>query len=249
MKKKYFAFFVLATVTCFFIWKGMKVSFKKDCSSLYKKYSKNLSKDPFHLSSKQEKILLEHLDSCTEEKEIWLLFEMLSKNYSRQGLILKLKRLEKKAIELAYYKWNNYEKAIKYYSRLLNKPLDPGEQFLFQYQKAKSFLMLKKVSQALIEIEKCFFKGISQEERRKAFLLKLQILIFQKNFSVAIALIENMIKDLPKDQDFLRESLAVVYESQNKLSLAVEELKQIKKRTSFIEIKIKRLEERIKNQP
>jgi len=174
---------------------------------------------------------------------------LLLKNYSRKRFILKLKWLEKKTAELAYYKWADFEKALKYYTRLLERPLEPGEHFLFQYQIARSFLKLKKNSQALIEAEKCFFKGISKLEKRKAILLKLEVLISLKDFSLAEKLIKSALKDLPEDQDFLRESLAIIYESENRLSLAVEELKQIQNPSSFIEIKIKRLEQRLKNQP
>lgn len=191
---------------------------------------------------------MEKMDACSNE-ELGPIVPLLLKNYSRQGLVLKLKRLEKKTAELAYYKWGDFEKALKYYTRLLERPLEPGERFLFQYQIARSFLKLEKNSQALIEAEKSFFKGISNQEKKKALLLKLEILISQKNFSPAEKLIKESLKDLPEDQDFLRESLAVIYESENRLSLAVEELKQIQKPSSFIEVKIKRLEERLENQP
>ena len=223
--------------------------FKKDCSSLYKKSVKQLSKPQAKLPLKEERKLFEKLDTCLKEKEAWNLVELLLKNSSRQNLILKQKKIEKKAAELAFYKWKNFEKAIRYYSQLLKRPLDPGERFLFQYQLAKSFFQLEKHSQALIEVEKCFFKGISKQEKRKALFFKLQILLFQKNFSSAESLIKQLLQDFPEDEDFLRETLAVLYESQNKLSPAIEELKKIQQANPFVKTKIKRLEERLKNQP
>ena len=216
---------------------------------MYKKYSKELFKSQFKLSLTQEKALIQELDSCSVEKELWFLVELLSKNYSKENLILKQKEIEKKSAKLAYYKWKNYEKAIKYYSRLLKRPLGPGELFLFQYQIAGSYFKLEKSSQSLIELEKSFFAGMTKQERRKAFFFKLQIFLFQKDFSSSEILIKKLLEEFPEDQDFLRETLAALYESQNKLPPAIKELKEIKKKTSFIKSKIKRLEERLKNQP
>ena len=216
---------------------------------MYKKYSKELFKSQVKLSLNQKKILIQNLDSCSLEKELWFLVELISKNYSRENLILKQKQIEKKSAKLAYYKWKNYEKAIKYYSRLLKRPLDPGELFLFQYQIANSYFKLEKSSQSLIELEKSLFAGMTKQERRKALFLKLQIFLFQKNFSSSESLIKKLLKEFPRDQDFLRETLTVLYESQNKLSLAIEELKEIKKENPFIKSKIERLEERLENQP
>lgn len=249
MKQKHLFFFLILTAGCFLILKREKVFFKEDCSSLYKKYSKKLFKSQFELSLKREKALIQELDSCSIEKELWFLVELISEKYSKENLILKQKEIEKKSAKLAYYKWKNYEKAIKYYSKLLKKPLDPGELFLFQYQIAGSYFKLEKSSQSLIELEKSFFAGMTKQERRKALFFKLQIFLFQKDFSSSESLIKKLLKEFPEDQDFLRETLAVLYESQNKLSPAIEELKEIKKENPFIKSKIKRLEERLENQP
>ena len=249
MKQKNLFFFLTLTTGCFLILKTGKGFLRKDCSSLYKKYSKKIFKPEFKLSLNQERVLIQNLDSCSIEKELWFLVDLISKKYSKENLILKQKEIEKKSAKLAYYKWKNYEKAIKYYSRLLKRPLDPGELFLFQHQIASSYFKLEKSSQSLIELEKSFFAGMTKQERRKAFFFKLQIFLFQKDFSSSENLIKKLLKEFPKDQDFLRETLAVLYESQNKLSLAIEELKEINKETLFIKSKIKRLEERLENQP
>ena len=115
----------------------------------------------------------------------FLILENLLKK-ALQGKDFQLaKKIEKKLAEHSFYVLKDYNKAIRYYSDLLKRALEPGEKFIFQYQIADSFFKLKKDSQALIELEKCFFKGISLEQEKKALLLKLSILIFQENFTVA----------------------------------------------------------------
>ena len=74
--------------------------------------------------------------------------------------------------DLFFYKLKNYEKALKHYVKLLIRPLNPGEKFYIQYHIAESYFHLKKYSQALMEIEKCFFKGISLSEEKTGQPLK-----------------------------------------------------------------------------
>jgi len=246
MKKKPIVFslaVVFSLVVVFSFFKDQIKILKKDCSSLYKKHSKKA----FHktLSLKQESLWVQLLETCSTEKELWFLTDALLKQSKNE--LLKQKEIEKKVVKQAYYKWKNYEKAIKYYTKLLQKPLEQGEMFLFQYQLASSYFKLDKNYQALVELEKSLFEGISRQERRKALYLKLQIL--QKDPSSSEALIKKLLIEFPEDESFLRESLAVLYESQNQFSRSIQELKQIKKQTSFIKQKIKRLEERQSNQP
>ena len=223
--------------------------FKTDCVSLYKKYSKKLALSSAVVSAREGQKLITALETCSKEEDLWPFVDLLLRKDSLQKLPFRQKELEKRVSDLAFYKWNNYEKAIKYYSQLLKRPLEPGEKFLFQYQIASSYLKLEKNSQALIENKKSLFKGITKEERRKALLLQLEIFIVQREFLLAENLIKKLLKDFKKDQVFLRETLATLYESQDKFSLAIEELKKIQYEKDFIRIKIKQLEERLKNQP
>ena len=224
--------------------------FKKDCPSLYKKYSKKLLLSSAVLSPREGEQIIKVLETCSKEEELWPFVDLLlRKEDSLQKLPFRQKELEKRVAKIAFYKWKNYEKAIKYYSQLLKRTLEPGEKFLFQYQIASSYLKLEKSSQALIENKKSLFKGITKEERKKALLLQLEIFIVQREFLLAENLIKKLLKNFKKDQVFLRETLATLYESQDKLLLAIEELKKIQDENDFIKIKIKQLEERLENQP
>ena len=220
---------------------------KKDCVFYHQKLLKKSE-----LSQKQKQKLLTQAITCLNSKEFQtglLMLEELLKRAKQKKRVLEAKFLEKTLADFFFYQVENYEKTLKYYKQLLARPLQPGENFLFQYQVAESFLRLGKSSQALREIEKCFFEGISEKERKKALLFKMRVLISQKDFLQTESLLKEKIQTFPQDRDFFREYLAFVYESQNKFLLAAEELKKIEKPSLFILNQIKRLEERQQNQP
>ncbi|MCY4321999.1 MAG: hypothetical protein OXC37_06340 [Bdellovibrionaceae bacterium] len=183
---------------------------------------------------KQAVIILEHLLQRDKIQEV---------NFEQQ------KELTKELANKSFYYLKNYRKALKYYTALLKMPLKPREKISIQHYKAKSFYYLKKHSQALKEIEKNLTKELSIEERKKALLLKAEIFIAQNQFDKAGHLFQNQIESFPDQEDFFRENLAVIYESQKKFSMAIEELEKIEKPSSFVLKKIKRLKARKNNQP
>lgn len=233
-----FFFIILLFVGIFFLLEKKFVFVKKDCLSLYNQQLKQVKLLEKKLS------LLNQVESCSTEKESWLILNFLLQRVLEKKDILEIKKVERKIAEISFYKWKNYQRAIKFYNRLLDKAFEPGERFLYQYQIADSFFHLEKFSQALIEIKKTFFEGISKEQKKRALSLKFQILLFQKDFLSVEKLLRKKLKEFPEDHDFLRESLAFVYETQKKFLLAIEELKRIEKKSVFLEEKIKRLENR-----
>ena len=206
-----------------------------------------------NLSQRERQKLIQKTEICLKQqkpKQAVLLLEQLLKIAQRQKLSLKEKKqVAKKLAEISFYKLKDYEKALKYYTFLLNGPQEPGENFLFQYHLAKSFFYLEKYPQSLREIEKCFFKGLSIEERKQALILKARVFMVQKQFEQALLLFKKQIIKFPKEEAFFREYLAFIYESKKDFLSAVKELEKIDKPSRFITNKIKRLMERQSNQP
>ena len=87
------------------------------------------------------------------------------------------------------------------------------------------------------------------EERKQALLLKGRIFIAQNQFDKATQMFQKQMKNYPEQEDFFREYLAFIYESQKLFSLAVKELEKIKTPSSFLLKKIEKLKERQRNQP
>lgn len=220
---------------------------KPSCDKAYKKILENKELSNKEINRLEKKALL-----CLKEDKVFqaiFIFERLLRELKNlPAEELKALAIEKKIAELSF-KTKNYEKALKYYSRLLEKNLNAEEWFVVQFHIAESFFYLKKHSQALREVEKCFLKEPSIEQRKQVIVLKGRILIAQKKFEPAILLFEKQIERFPNEEPFFREYLALIYESKKDFVSAVNELKKIKPASLFINQKIQRLLQRQNNQP
>ena len=137
------------------------------------------------LHEKSRQSFFKTAELCLKENKIKKAVFILERLFEKDGVTgVKLKdrkALAKKLAKISFYQLKDYNKALKYYDFLLKAPLEPGEKFSIQYSIAQSFYYLEKFSQALIEIEKCFFEGISMEERKQAVLLKAWVLLLKLN--------------------------------------------------------------------
>lgn len=214
----------------------------------------NIYESVFEKGAEQKKqILFKGARDCLKKEEFRkavFLFEKLLLSLKRiKSAAREAVEVEKKLAEISFYKTKNYEKALKYYIDLLKKPLELKERFLFQKQVAESFLYLKKYEQALREINKCFFKGISPREEKEAVFLKSRILVEKKAFDQALPFFESQIDKFPEEEKFFREYKAFIYEDKKDFLSAIEELEKVEPTNSFIKQKIWKLRERQNNQP
>ena len=204
-------------------------------------------------SQEEMEKLSEGVEKCLEENQpssaVFILERLLKSVRKRTSRSIEIKKWGKKLAYLAFYSLKDYEKALKYYTRLLTGPLEPGEKFFFQYHIAESFFYLKKYSQALREVEKCFFEGVSKKQKKQASLFKGRVLIAQKNFKQALLFFKKQIDIFPEEEDLFREYLALVYEVQKDFLSAIKELEKINPSNSFVRKKMKQLMERQTNQP
>ena len=218
------------------------------CEKTHKKLSERN-----RMSKKEKKQWVNGAEDCLKKNKIELavfIFEkLLRESKTPRGSLKEIKKWEKTLANLAFYKVKNYEKALKYYILLLTRPLEPGEKFFIQLNVAESFFHLKKYSQALREVEKCFFKGLSIEQKKQALVLKGRIFIAEKQFKKAVELFEKQIVEFPEEENFFREYLALIYEGQKDFLSAIKELEKIQPPRSFVQQKIRRLIERQNNQP
>ena len=220
--------------------------FKKalSCEEVYQRVSRR------KLSKKEKGKYERRAERCLEENKrelAFLILERLLRNSQRQNVnIIEIKRLEKKLARLSFMA-KDYEKALKHFTSLLKKPLEPGEKFFIQYHIAESFFYLEKYSQAMRELEKCFFKGISPKQKKKARLLKGRIFMARQQFDEALLFFQQQIEEFPEEESFFREYLALAYEFKKDFSSAVEELKKIEPSKPFIRKKIENLSSQLKN--
>ncbi|MCZ0932226.1 MAG: hypothetical protein OXJ52_03625 [Oligoflexia bacterium] len=252
-KKTFSLTFLAPTRIIFFVCPFALSSCFSDKLPLFLKKRGACEKKEKNFYKKPRQAFLKKAEICLREKKagraIFILEELLQRDKRTKTKTEEVKALTKKLAEKSFYPLKNYDKALKYYSSLLDFPLKSREKFSAHYHIAKSFYYLQKRSQALIEIEKAFFEGISMEERKQALILKGGIFITQNQFDKASRLFQKQIENYPDHQDFFREYLAFIYESQKKFSLAVQELEKIEKPSAFLSLRIERLKERQSNQP
>ena len=208
------------------------------CDEMYKRtFKKKLSKE-------EQKKIERQAEKCQGKDKIkwaFLILENLLRRSQKQAVsLMEIKRLEKKLAQLSYTA-KDYEKALKYYTSLLKKPLGPGEKFFIQYHIAESFFHLEKHSQAVRELEKCFFDGISLKQKKRASLLKGRIFMARHQFNQALLFFEKQIEEFPEEESFFREYLALIYEFKRDFPSAVRELEKIESSSPFIKQKIKNL--------
>lgn len=219
-----------------------------DCEKIHRDILK--TRDLSQRDMAEFEIKAEHcMETGRIQSGILILESLLRKSEKNNSPIKEIKRQEKKLADRAFYKAQNYEKALKYHTRLLKRTLSQEEKLMVQLHIAESFFYLKKHSQALRELEKCFTEDMSMEQRKQAWILKARILIAEKKFSPAIQLFEKQIESFPKEEAFFREYLALIHESKKDFLSAQRELEKIQPSSPFIEQKIQRLMERQINQP
>lgn len=238
-------FLIIITLSCNLLtnchwWKALQHKKPLSCHELYKQIAGKA------LSQKQRDRIKKQGIKCLETKKdinfkVLILESVLQAAQRQNASVTEMKYWEKMLAELSFSSLKNYEKSLKYYTRLLRRPLGLGEKFFIQYRIAESFFHLQNYSQALREIEKCFFTGVSRKQEKQAGLLKARTLIAHKQNEKALLFLETQIEKFKEEEKFLREYRALIYEQQKDFASAIKELEKIHPSTPFIEQKIQNL--------
>ena len=231
-----------------------KKELKESLSVFFKKQKNCLEADKKFLIKKQEKYtLLKRAENCLEKEQFSqavLLFEKFLLEAKNTPISIKNRReIEKKIADISFYNIKKYNKAIKYYTKLLMEPSNSEKNFLIQKHIAESFFYLKKYNQALKEAEKCFYQGIALKREKELVFLQAHILMEKKDLVLSLSFFEKQIDRFPEEEAFFREYKALIYEARKEFLLAVGELEKIKTPSPFIRQKIHRLLKRQNNQP
>lgn len=192
------------------------------------------------------------LNKKAQAQEALSFYETLYFKFSRTSKILKQQDtyfLEQQIANLSFKPLNKYNKAIKYYKKILKTDAQPKQKIQAQYRIAESFFYLQKWEQASKEVAIFFKQELSLKDKQPAFILKGRLLIHQKKWKEASRLFKDLINKYPLKQNFFREYLALVYEEQKKFTLAIEEMEKIEPSSSFVKTKIQQLYQRLENQP
>jgi tetratricopeptide (TPR) repeat protein len=148
----------------------------------------------------------------------------------------------------------NYNQSIMEFSRLLEMPHSDLDEAQYRLSLARSYFYLAEYFQSLSEIDN-LLKGKNDEASRfNALVLKGNILVGQKKYTEAVEVFRKVMADFPAKA--LKENvgliLAVCYEESGDFKGAIRILEEYRGKYSppeYIELRIKKLQERLRNAP
>ena len=247
IQKIFSIIFCFLTVSCFSWLSDFSQSRRKlnqgQCSESFKHFSYLKT-----LTNKQKSFALKAGRDCEDKnpKIAVLFYERWLKEQSAPSRTVRA--TEKKLAWLSFYKINDYEKAVFYYDRLLNQNPFGEDWFENQYGLAESFFKLKKHSQSLLEVEKILKRNhLPLKNKQKALQLKGSLLMALGEYDRAIIFFKNQAEQFPERAEIFLKYLAIIFETQGRYQLAIEELKKISNPAA--EEKIRTLTRRLARRP
>lgn len=160
-----------------------------------------------------------------------------------------------KQIALIYFNnLQNYQQAIVEFSKLQEMPHSDLEEAQYQMDLARADYYLNNLFQAQSEIDSLLKLKSDENVRFGALMLKGNILVAEKKFSAAADIFRDLIEKYPEKatQENVALTLAVCYEENNDFKSAIKVLEQYRGKYNppeYIELRIKKLQERMRNAP
>jgi tetratricopeptide (TPR) repeat protein len=129
-----------------------------------------------------------------------------------------------------------------------------SEKTDYKIKLARAYYYQNNFIQAENEVDEFLSKNISKDLQFDMYLLKGNINLAQKNLSKAADIFKKMISDFPERsaKENIGLTLSVCYEEMKDYKSAIETLEKIRNlhlMPEYIDIRINRLNDRLKNQP
>jgi tetratricopeptide (TPR) repeat protein len=161
---------------------------------------------------------------------------------------------QKQLAAMYFDQLQNYDKAILEYNRLIDSSDSETERAAYKLDIARANYYQNNFFQAQSELDQLLKMRVEDEDRFSAIVLQSNIFIAQKECGKAIELLKKVIGLYPQKamQENVSQTLAVCYEETGSFAEAIKILETIKPhhpQPDYVELRIKRLRERQKNQP
>lgn len=148
----------------------------------------------------------------------------------------------------------NYQLSIVEYSKLQEMPHTDLEAAQYKMNMARAQYYLNNFFQAESEIDALLKLKSDDNIRFSALMLKGNILVGKKDFKAAAEIFKGLLQNFPEkaNQENVPLTLAVCHEENLDFNSAIAVLEQYRNKYSqqeYIELRIKRLKERMKNAP
>ncbi len=161
---------------------------------------------------------------------------------------------QKELASVAFENLNDYEMAAAEYSKLLGLSLPFAEKAKYQIALARSYFYLGRFEQSESEIDALLKEKLQDATKFSALTLKGNILVSQKMYGSAAAIYEQVLREFPEQSksENVALQLAVCHEENMDFRAAIHVLENSKagvENRDYVELRIKRLQERLRNQP
>lgn len=148
----------------------------------------------------------------------------------------------------------DYAEAIREISKLLSLKLNNEDRIEYHTSLVKAYYRANNFYQAQVEIDQVLKETKDKDKHYDLKRLKADIFLSSKDQQSAINIYVDLLRDFPNQakKDDIGLSLAVSYEDQEKYDRAIEVLTGLKKdseKPEYIDLRIKRLKERLAQQP
>lgn len=156
---------------------------------------------------------------------------------------------QKKLADLHFTQTLDYKQAVVEYSRLLDLPHSPQDDFAYRMTIARSYFYLSNFYQAQVEIDSILSRSYDKDLLFDAILLKANVFLTMKKLDEAVVTLRELTTKYPERSktETIGLVLAVAYEEQKNFAKAIETLESIKDiypKRNFIDARIKVLRER-----
>jgi tetratricopeptide (TPR) repeat protein len=161
---------------------------------------------------------------------------------------------QKQIVAICFDHMTDYQRAVIEINKLIVMLSDPKEQAEFKMKLARAYYYQNNFTQAKNETDEFLRTNPPADQKFDMTFLKGNIALAEKDMPTAILLFKSLLAEFPEKaiKDNVGLTLSVCYEESKDYKAAIEVLEQMKAThpmPEYIDIRIKRLQERLKNQP
>lgn len=161
---------------------------------------------------------------------------------------------QKQIVAICFDHLTDYQRAVVEINKLIVMIQDPKERAEYKMKLARAYYYQNNFTQAKNETDEFLRGNLPADQKFDMTFLKGNIALAEKDLPTAITLFKGLLNDFPEKavKDNVGLTLSVCYEEVKDFRAAIEVLEQLKAThpmPEYIDIRIKRLQERLKNQP
>lgn len=161
---------------------------------------------------------------------------------------------QRQIISVLFDHLSDYKQAVTEINKYLMMTQDSKEKVEFKIKLARAYYYQNNFSQAQNETEEFLNNNPTPDQRFEMLYLKANIYMAQKDYASGIGILSSILKEFPERsiKENIALTLSVAFEEMKDFKSAIQTLQQLKAThpmPEYIDIRIKRLEERLKNQP